>query len=155
MQLGHELNDERRLERTNIGELAELRLHTLNTAMRNCDARDKVKRAAKADRALLKSADRYYGLADKDDTDEDTTHLPPAPSASPPVQNPNPEVSEPQAGPSGIFISRGPSVLTRGHLEEDEDTDDDTTPLHQLRPLHRPFLTRTQRCRSRSRGPPA
>ena len=127
MQLGHELNDERRLEGTNISKLAELRLHTLNTAMRNYDARDKVKRAAKANRALLKSADRYYGLADEDDTDEETSHLAPAPAASPPAQNPSPEVSEPQAGPSGI--SRGPSVLTWGHLEEGEDTDEDTNPL--------------------------
>lgn len=64
VQMAHALDDEGKLEGTNVRELAALRCHSVSTATKSYDARNKVVRAARAAQALRKSANRAFGIAD-------------------------------------------------------------------------------------------
>ena len=70
VELAHALNDANMLEGTNVQELATLRCHSMATALKSYDARDKAVRAARATKALTSSANRLYRL----DSESDESH---------------------------------------------------------------------------------
>ena len=70
VELATELDERRELEGTNLRELAALRCHTEAVAARSYDARNKARRAARAHKALMRAANKRYGMAESDN-DED------------------------------------------------------------------------------------
>ena len=71
VQLSHNLEEDNQLEGTNVRELAALRCHSEATAARFYDMRNKAVRAARANKALLKSADKRYGVSDSEEEDDE------------------------------------------------------------------------------------
>ena len=68
VQLTHQLDEDNRLKGTTTRELAALRCHSEAVASRSYDARHKASRASRANKSLLKAANRFYGI---EDTEED------------------------------------------------------------------------------------
>ena len=93
VQMAHALDDEGKLEGTNVRELATLRCHSVSTVSKSYDVRNKVVRAARAAQALRKSANRAFGIADcqtdKEEEEEEVSTW----GAGDSELTPNPEIT--------------------------------------------------------------
>ena len=77
VQLSHTLEEEKRLQGTNISELASLRCHSTATASRYYDARNKAVRATRANEAFITSANKMYGIteSESEEIDEESQEM--------------------------------------------------------------------------------